>query len=169
MLTSLWLLWPPIVVSSVALFFASFLSWMVVPIHRKDWVKLEKEDDFMKAAGELGIPCVANHQFAGFLRALPIWVVCAVLDRRRSCQLRLLHSTSCLRSWQLRLRLVAAERGRAGYLSVLCGLSFRHLSNANQSQGDANGNPFPICRSEDDRRVEHHKRKNHVGRPKQAS
>ncbi len=52
MLTSLWL---PIVVSSVALFFASFLSWMVVPIHRKDWVKLEKEDDFMKAVGELGI------------------------------------------------------------------------------------------------------------------
>ena len=28
----------PIIVSAVALFFASFLSWMVLPIHRKDWV-----------------------------------------------------------------------------------------------------------------------------------
>ena len=52
MLTSLML---PMVLSSVALFFASFLSWMVVPIHRKDWAKLEKEDDFLRVVGELGI------------------------------------------------------------------------------------------------------------------
>lgn len=60
--TSLWL---PIVVSAVALFFASFLSWMVVRLHQKDWVKLDKEDEFMKAVADLEIsagsymfPCV---------------------------------------------------------------------------------------------------------------
>ncbi|MEX2122115.1 MAG: hypothetical protein WD847_21225 [Pirellulales bacterium] len=46
----------PIIVSSVALFFASFLSWMVLPFHRKDWVKLEKEDDFLEAVRKSAIP-----------------------------------------------------------------------------------------------------------------
>jgi hypothetical protein len=45
----------PIVLSAVALFFASFLSWMVFPFHRKDWVKLDREDDFLKAARECGL------------------------------------------------------------------------------------------------------------------
>jgi len=53
MLTTLWL---PIVLSAVGLFFASFLSWMVIPLHRKDWIKLQREDDFMKAVKELDIP-----------------------------------------------------------------------------------------------------------------
>lgn len=46
MLQSLWL---PIVLSAVALFFASFLSWMILQLHRKDWVKLPNEDEVMKA------------------------------------------------------------------------------------------------------------------------
>ena len=46
----------PIALSAVALFFASFLSWMVMQLHRKDWVKLEKEDDFLKAVRKIGIP-----------------------------------------------------------------------------------------------------------------
>ena len=37
MLVSLWL---PIVLSAVALFFASFLSWMVLQLHKQDWKKL---------------------------------------------------------------------------------------------------------------------------------
>jgi len=52
MLMSLWI---PIIASTIALFFASFLSWMVVPIHKKDWLKLEQEDDFLKAAKDLGL------------------------------------------------------------------------------------------------------------------
>src|SRR5258708_16493354 len=46
----------PIVLSAVALFFASFLSWMVLQLHKKDWVKLEKEEEFMAAAGPCTIP-----------------------------------------------------------------------------------------------------------------
>lgn len=40
MLTSLLL---PVLLSGVALFFASFLSWMVLQFHKQDWVKLDKE------------------------------------------------------------------------------------------------------------------------------
>lgn len=39
----------PIVISAVALFFASFLSWMVLQLHKQDWVKLAQEDKFMEA------------------------------------------------------------------------------------------------------------------------
>jgi hypothetical protein len=46
----------PIILSGVALFFASFLSWMVLQLHKKDWVKLEKEDEFMVATGNCNIP-----------------------------------------------------------------------------------------------------------------
>jgi len=45
----------PIVVSTVAVFIASFLSWMVLGLHREDWVKLEKEEEFLKAARECGV------------------------------------------------------------------------------------------------------------------
>jgi hypothetical protein len=61
MLSSLWL---PIVLSAVALFFASFLSWMVVRLHRSDWLKLAREDDFLKSARELQIP-PGNYMFPG--------------------------------------------------------------------------------------------------------
>ena len=40
----------PIVISGVALFFASFLSWMVLQLHKQDWVKLAQEDKFMESA-----------------------------------------------------------------------------------------------------------------------
>ena len=39
----------PIVLSGVALFFASFLSWMVLQLHKPDWVKLAQQDKFMEA------------------------------------------------------------------------------------------------------------------------
>ena len=53
MLQSLWI---PIVVATVALFLASFLSWCVLPIHRKDWVKLAKQDEFMQAVRNCDVP-----------------------------------------------------------------------------------------------------------------
>lgn len=49
MLISLWL---PILVSSVVVFIASFLAWMVLPHHKKDWAKLDGEADFIKSIGD---------------------------------------------------------------------------------------------------------------------
>ena len=59
MLTSLWL---PILLSAVALFFASFLSWMVVQLHRDDWRRLDREDEFLTAVRSLQIP-LGSHMF----------------------------------------------------------------------------------------------------------
>lgn len=47
MLISLWL---PILLCAIALFLASFLSWMVVQLHKNDWKKLSNEDAFMSVA-----------------------------------------------------------------------------------------------------------------------
>jgi hypothetical protein len=44
----------PIILTAVALFFASFLSWMVLQIHRQDWVKLPDEDGFIAAVRSSG-------------------------------------------------------------------------------------------------------------------
>jgi hypothetical protein len=59
MLTSLWL---PILLSAVALFFASFLSWMVVQLHRDDWRRLDREDEFLTAVRNLQVP-LGSHMF----------------------------------------------------------------------------------------------------------
>ena len=61
MLMSLWL---PIVLSALALFFASFLSWMVLQLHRKDWLKLAKEDQLMQAVRDCEIP-IGSYMFPG--------------------------------------------------------------------------------------------------------
>ena len=45
-----------IVLSAVALFVASFLSWMVLQLHKQDWRKLDKEDEFMALAEKCNIP-----------------------------------------------------------------------------------------------------------------
>jgi hypothetical protein len=55
-------LWLPIVLSAVALFFASFLSWMVLQLHKQDWVKLPGEAEFLNAARELKVP-PGNYMF----------------------------------------------------------------------------------------------------------
>ncbi len=46
-------LWLPILLSGVAIFFASFLSWMVLQLHEQDWQRLKREDEFL--AGVRGI------------------------------------------------------------------------------------------------------------------
>lgn len=51
-----WSLFLPIVLSAIALFFASFLSWMVVKLHKPDWKPLPNEDDVMQAAKEGNLP-----------------------------------------------------------------------------------------------------------------
>lgn len=52
----------PILLSGVALFFASFLSWMVVKLHIDDWRKIDKEDEFMAATGRCNLP-VGSYMF----------------------------------------------------------------------------------------------------------
>ncbi|HAH47944.1 hypothetical protein [Gimesia sp.] len=61
MLTSLLL---PVLLSAIALFFASFLSWMVVQLHKDDWKKMEQEDEFLKAMQDLNVP-VGSYMFPG--------------------------------------------------------------------------------------------------------
>jgi hypothetical protein len=54
----------PIAISTVALFFASFLSWMVLGIHAKDWVKIDREDEFQDAVRKCGL-ARGNYMFPG--------------------------------------------------------------------------------------------------------
>jgi hypothetical protein len=49
-------LWLPIVASATAVWFASFLSWAVLDIHKKDTRKLPDEEGFSAAVRGLGIP-----------------------------------------------------------------------------------------------------------------
>ncbi len=57
-------LWLPILISTIALFFASFLSWMVFQLHAKDWVKMNGEEAFMTAVRGMNIP-EGNYMFPG--------------------------------------------------------------------------------------------------------
>ncbi|MDA0657656.1 MAG: hypothetical protein O2931_01600 [Planctomycetota bacterium] len=59
MLANLWL---PIVLSAVALFFASFLSWMILQLHKQDWIKIPQEDEFLAAVSRMGLP-PGNYMF----------------------------------------------------------------------------------------------------------
>ncbi|MAE65205.1 MAG: hypothetical protein CMJ18_13120 [Phycisphaeraceae bacterium] len=54
----------PIVLSGVAIFFASFLSWMVLQLHRSDWIKLSCEDDFLASARQWNLS-PGNYMFPG--------------------------------------------------------------------------------------------------------
>jgi hypothetical protein len=48
-------LWIPIIASAAAIWFASFLIWAVLPIHRKDFDRLPDEDAFVQAIRDLGL------------------------------------------------------------------------------------------------------------------
>lgn len=48
-------LWLPIVVAGVALFFASWLAWMVLPHHKKEWIGLANEDAVLGAIRSAGV------------------------------------------------------------------------------------------------------------------
>lgn len=49
-------LWLPILVSAVAVFFASFLDWMVLPHHKKDVKVLPDEKTWTEQLSKMGIP-----------------------------------------------------------------------------------------------------------------
>jgi hypothetical protein len=57
-------LWLPILISTAALFFASFLSWMVLRLHEKDWHKMPDEDRIIDAIRESSVPD-GNYMFPG--------------------------------------------------------------------------------------------------------
>ena len=48
-------LWLPIALSAVAVFFISFVMWMVSPHHKSDWEKLPDEDKLMDVMREMGV------------------------------------------------------------------------------------------------------------------
>ena len=48
-------LWLPIVVAAIAVFFASFLVWMVLPHHRHDWGTLPDEGGLLEAMRRAGV------------------------------------------------------------------------------------------------------------------
>ena len=56
-------LWLPIVLGGVALFFASFLSWMVLQLHKRDWNKVEQEDLLMDAIRRCGLTDGTSYMF----------------------------------------------------------------------------------------------------------
>src|SRR3954470_6606090 len=56
MLTGLSSLWLPIILSGVALFFASFTAWMLLPHHKGEWKGLPDEDGVMAALRKFNIP-----------------------------------------------------------------------------------------------------------------
>lgn len=51
-----------VLLCAVALFFASFLSWMVLQLHKQDWGQLEKEAEFLAVAAQCQIP-VGSYMF----------------------------------------------------------------------------------------------------------
>ena len=64
LLSSLWL---PIVVAAVAVFFASYLAWMVLPHHRSDWSGLKNEEEVRSVLrgttpGEYSLPHAATRE-----------------------------------------------------------------------------------------------------------
>jgi hypothetical protein len=56
MLTGLASLWLPILVSGIALFFASWAAWMVLPHHKPEWVGLPNEDAVMQQIKSDNVP-----------------------------------------------------------------------------------------------------------------
>lgn len=54
----------PVVLATVGVFFASFLSWMVLQLHRHDWKKIANEDEFLQAVRKCEVP-PGNYMFPG--------------------------------------------------------------------------------------------------------
>jgi hypothetical protein len=46
----------------VALFFASFLSWMILQLHKQDWKRIDRQDEFMAAVRPFNLP-VGSYMF----------------------------------------------------------------------------------------------------------
>ncbi len=51
--TSVWSLWLPILISGVALFFASWAAWMLLPHHKPEWKGLPDENAVTQALRDI--------------------------------------------------------------------------------------------------------------------
>lgn len=60
-------LWLPIAASAAAVWIASFLAWMLIGHHKRDWRELPDESAFLGAIKQLGIPA-GNYGFPEFRR-----------------------------------------------------------------------------------------------------
>lgn len=49
-------LWLPILLAGVGTFFASFLSWMILQLHKGDWLKVAGEDELLATLRKLNLP-----------------------------------------------------------------------------------------------------------------
>jgi len=49
-------LWLPTLLSAIVLFFLSFLSWMVLQLHKQDWKKLESEEEVLTLLRQHDVP-----------------------------------------------------------------------------------------------------------------
>ena len=56
MATALSSLWLPIILSGVALFFASWAAWMLLPHHKGEWKGLPEEEGVMTALRKFNVP-----------------------------------------------------------------------------------------------------------------
>lgn len=57
-------LWLPIALSAIALFFMSFLSWMMLQLHKGDWKSIPREDELLEAARKINLQ-PGNYMFPG--------------------------------------------------------------------------------------------------------
>lgn len=57
-------LWLPIALSAIALFFMSFLSWMVLQLHKGDWRSIPREDELLETARKIDL-APGNYMFPG--------------------------------------------------------------------------------------------------------
>jgi len=55
-------LWLPILITGFALFFASFVAWMVLQLHKNDWNKMPNEVGFMDDVRKHNLP-PGNYMF----------------------------------------------------------------------------------------------------------
>ncbi len=68
-------LWLPIIVSGIALFFASLAAWMLLPHHKPEWKGLPNEDAFLQALRSARIASRPVH--------VPVLVQAGRLEKRR--------------------------------------------------------------------------------------
>lgn len=73
-------LWLPIVLSAAGVFIASFLTWTVLPTHKRDFIGLPDEKGFIEAVrrmglkpGNYGFPHFASHKEANTPEARAMW------------------------------------------------------------------------------------------------
>jgi hypothetical protein len=79
--TPLFSLWLPVVASGVALFFAGWLAWMILPHHKAEWKGLANEDAVMGAPRSAGVApgqymfphaaCSGTEEFKATMKAGP--------------------------------------------------------------------------------------------------